>query len=180
MHHPIEECPKQDISEETSNQAPGEEQPPGFKEFVPPPSSLENEQHGEKEGGHEIKNEAIESGQPQDPGSCPGQCWHRGAAVVQDCSVASHSYFTDELWPLTLGHDSCHLGSDQQSQQGAADWEESDMLKDMQAHFLAKQSNGIVNNSRNIVCKVAKGIIFWICKPQGQTMQAAALSGSKV
>lgn len=129
MHHPIEECPKQDISEETSNEAPGEEQSPGFKEFVPSPSSLEDEQHREKKRGHEIKNEAIQSGQPQDPGSCPRQRWHRGAAVVQDSSIASHSDFADELWPLTLGHDSCHLGSGQQSQEAAADWEELDVTR---------------------------------------------------
>lgn len=120
MHHPIEESPEQDISEKTSNKAPSEEQPPWFKEFVPSPSSLKNEQEGEEKRREEIKNEAIQSSQPQDASCCSWQCGDRSAAVVQHSSVAPHSNFTDELRTLPLGYNSCHLGSSRQSQVGAA------------------------------------------------------------
>lgn len=116
MHHSVEESPEQDVSEKTSDEAPGEEQPSRFKAFVPPPSGLENEQQGEEESREEIKNEAIESSQPQDASCCSGQSGHRGAAVVQHGGVSPHSHFTDELWSLTLGYKCCHLGSGQLSQ----------------------------------------------------------------
>lgn len=119
MHHSVEESPKQDVGKKASNKASGEEQPPRFKAFVPPPSSLENEQQREEKWGEEIKNEAIQSCQPEDTSCCPGQSGYRGAAVVQHGSVAPHSHFTDELWSLTLGYNSCHVGSGQLSHEGA-------------------------------------------------------------
>lgn len=120
MHHPIEESPEQDVSEKTSNKASSEEQPPWFKEFVPSSSSLKNEQQGEEKCRQEIKNEAIQSSQPQDASCCSRQCGDRSAAVVQHSSVAPHSYFADELWTLPLGYNSCHLGSGRQSQVAGA------------------------------------------------------------
>lgn len=120
MHHSIEESPEEDISEKTPNEAPGEEQPSGFEAFVPPPSSLEDEQEREEKGGKEVKNEAIQSCQPKDASCCSGQSGYRSAAVVQHCSVAPHSHFTDELWTLTLGYNSCHVGSGQVSQKDAS------------------------------------------------------------
>lgn len=124
MHHPVEESPEKDVSEKTSDKAPGEEQPPWFEEFVPPPSGLENEQQGEEKRWEEVKNKAIESSQPQDASCCSRQGRYRGAAVVQHSGVAPHSHFADELWPLALGYDSSHLGSGQLSQVGAAVWAE--------------------------------------------------------
>lgn len=121
MHHSVEESPEQDVSEKTSDKAPGEEQPPRFKAFVPPPSGLENEQQGQEKRRQEIKNKAIQSSQPEDASCSSGQSGYRGAAVVQHGSVAPHSYFTDELWSLTLGYNACHLGSGQLSQMGAAE-----------------------------------------------------------
>lgn len=118
MHHSVEESPEQDVSEKTSDKAPGEEQPPRFEAFVPPPSGLENEQQREEERGEEIKNEAIQSSQPEDASCRSGQGGYRGAAVVQHSGVSPHSYLTDELWSLTLGYHSCHLGSGQLSREG--------------------------------------------------------------
>lgn len=139
MHHPIEESPEQDISEKTSNKAPSEEQPPWFKEFVPSSSSLKNEQEGEEKRREEIKNEAVQSSQPQDASCCSGQCGDRSAAVVQHSSVAPHSYFTDELWTLPLGYNSCHLGSGRQSQVGAA------VSGGIQTHLLTQKAIIIIN-----------------------------------
>lgn len=121
VHHPIEESPEQDVGEETPDKTPGEEQSPWFKEFVPPPSGLENEQQGEEKRREEIKNKAIQSSQPQDASCCSGQGRYGGAAVVQHSGVAPHSYFTDELRSLTFGYNSCHLGSGRLSQVGAAE-----------------------------------------------------------
>lgn len=119
MNHSVEESPEQDVSEKTSDKAPGEEQPPRFKAFVPPPSGLQNEQQREEESGEEIKNETIQSSQPEDASCCSGQSGYRGAAVVQHGGVSPHGYFADELRSLPLGDDSCHLGSGQRSQEGA-------------------------------------------------------------
>lgn len=120
MHHSIEESPEQDISKKTSDKASGEEQPPWFKAFVPPPSSLENEQQWEEKWGEEVKNEAVQSRQPQDASCRSRECRYRGAAVVQYSCVAPHCHFTDELWSLTLGYNSCHVGSVWWSQEAAA------------------------------------------------------------
>lgn len=120
MHHSIEESPEQDVSEKTSDEPPGEEQPPWFKAFVPSPSSLEDEQQREEKRGEEIKNEAIQSCQPQDASCRTRQSGYGGAAVVQHGGVAPHSHFTDELWSFTLGYNSCHVGSGRVSQEGAA------------------------------------------------------------
>lgn len=113
MHHSVQKSPEQDVSEKTSNEAPSEEQPPRFEAFVPPPSGLEDEQQREEERGEEIKNEAVQSSQPEDASRRTGQSGYGGAAVVQHGGVSSHSHFTDKLRSLTFGHDSCHLGSGQ-------------------------------------------------------------------
>lgn len=120
MHHPVEESPEQDIGKKTSDEAPGEEQSPRFKELVPPSSGLQDEQEGEEERGQEVENKAIESRQAQDASRRSGQSGYRGAAVVQHGGVAPHGYFADELRSLTLGHDCCHLSSNQLSQVSAA------------------------------------------------------------
>jgi len=124
MHHSVQESPEQDVSEKTSDKTSGEEQPPRFKAFVPPPSSLEDEQQREEKGGEEIKNEAVQSRQPENAGRCSRQSRHRGAAVVQHGGVTPHRHFTNELWSLTLGHDCGHLGSGRLPQEGAAETEE--------------------------------------------------------
>ena len=134
MHHSVEESPEQDVSEKTSDEAPGEKQPPRLKAFVPSPSGLENEQQREEKRGEEIKNEAVQSSQPEDASCCSGQSGNRGAAVVQDAGVSPHSYFADELWSLTLGYNSCHLGSGQLSQEGAPD--SGEMQKHKCIHLL--------------------------------------------
>jgi len=123
MHHSVKESPEQDISEKTSHKASSEEQPPGFKEFVPSPSGLENEQQRQEKCRQEIKNETIQSRQAQDAGCCSRQSGYRGAAVVQHGSVAPHSHFTDELWSFTLGYNSCHGDSGHQTQDGAGETE---------------------------------------------------------
>lgn len=110
VHHSIEESPEEDVGEKTSNQAPGEEEPSGFKTLVPSSSGLENEQQRQKERGQKVKNEAIQSRQAQDTGGSPGQRWHGGAAVVQHGGIAPHGHFADELRPLSFGYDGCHFG----------------------------------------------------------------------
>lgn len=109
MHHSIQKSPEQDISEKTSDEASGEKQPAGFKAFVPPPSSLQDEQQRQQKGREEIKNETVESRQPEDTSRRSGQSGHGGAAVVQHGGVAPHRHFTDEVWSLALGPNSCHL-----------------------------------------------------------------------
>lgn len=120
MHHSIEESPEEDISEKTSDEASSEEQPSGFEAFVPPPSGLEDEQERQEKGGEEVKNEAIQSRQPEDASCCSGQSGHRGAAVVQHASITPHGQFADELWTLALGYNSCHVGTGGLSQKGVA------------------------------------------------------------
>lgn len=120
MHHSVEESPEQDVSEKTTNEPPGEKQPPGFKALVPPPSGLEDEQQREKKRRKEIKNEAIQSRQAQDASCSTGQGGYRGAAIIQHGSITPHSHFTDELWSFTFGYNSCHFGSGRVSQEGAA------------------------------------------------------------
>lgn len=116
MHHSVEESPEQDVSEKTADKAPGEEQPPWFKELIPPPSGLQDEQQGEEERGEDIENEAVQSSQPEDASGGSGQSGHRSAAVIQHGGVPPHSDFTDELWSLTLGYNCCHLDSGQISE----------------------------------------------------------------
>lgn len=111
MHHSVQERPEKDIGEKTPDQAPSEEQPPGFEAFVPLPSSLENEQQRQEKGGQEIENEAVQSSQSQDACSCPRQSGHRGAAVIQHGGVSPHGHFADELRTFSLGYDCCHVGS---------------------------------------------------------------------
>lgn len=111
MHHPVQESPEQDVGEKPSDQPSGEEQPPRFEALVPPPSSLEDEQQGEQEGREEIENEPVQSRQPKDAGCRPRQSRNGGAAVVQHSGVPPHRHFADELWSLTFGPNSCHLGS---------------------------------------------------------------------
>lgn len=121
VHHPVQESPEQDVSEKTSDEASGEEEPPWFKAFVPPPAGLEDEQQREEKRRQEVKNEAIQSRQAEDAGCGSGQSRHRGAAVVQHGRIAPHSHFADELWSLALGSNSCHLGSGRLPQEGAAE-----------------------------------------------------------
>ena len=109
MHHSVEKSPKQDVGEQTADQAAGEQQTSGFEALAPPPARLQDEQQGEEEWGQEVEDEAVQTRQPQDARCCARQRRHGRPAVIQHGRVAPHGDLADELRPLAFGHDGRHL-----------------------------------------------------------------------